>query len=292
MYCIFRLLILIVSTALLAGCNDNEHPQMTGPPLDPVKTEVLGINLGSDYLKMIHDRLDEFAKPHGGLFERSRDDASKRYFVWLAGYGLPSNEKPFPPDTLFAVLSPRLAGNTVLAIFRKLDFANGTSGAKPKPSSAQLLSALLEKYGTPTGTSPEMKTKEEFIERVQTERSQSEFIWVTSNDPSANCSYAASIWEIPDLSKLGTRTEAEEVYRSFYYQANNSKACGRAIRARIATSDVRDKASDLSIYMVDYLAADVADNKDRSEQQARLKAEEEATRLYNESRPTAAVPRL
>jgi hypothetical protein len=291
-----RILLLFVATAMLAaivGCNEKESP-ILGPALDPARAEILGIKLRTPSSQARATIEEAARKSDASVFQQRLVDVSGQPYVWLFGYGLRSGN-PFPSDSTVAIFSPLSADNGVLAASRKLDFVNGLSKGKPKPSSTQLLNALIEKFGMPTGSSLGVLTREDFAQRVEAEDSSSVFFWIAENASKIEpgCQYSTSA--IDDFDKLNMQANLEEVFKDFYTSSTMNASlwkCGVVIRSVIRTSAIRDSAAELTISMVDSLAADDAYSKVKSLWKAKQDAEEERSRIERESQPKAPVPRL
>jgi hypothetical protein len=293
-----RILLPFVATAMLAaivGCNEKAPPQtaILGPALDPARAEILGIKLRTPSSQAMAAIEEAARKSDAGVTQQRLVDVSGQPYVWLFGYGF--REFPLRSDSTVAILSPPSADNGVLAVSRKLDFENGLSKGKPKPSSTQLLNALIEKFGMPTLSSLGVLTREEFAQRVEAESSSSVFFWIAENASKIEprCQYSTSA--IDDFDKLNRQADLEEVFKDFYItSANNASLwnCGVVIRSVIRTSAIRDSAAELTISMVDLLAADDAYSKVKRLWKAKQDAEEERSRMERESRPKAPVPRL
>jgi hypothetical protein len=292
-----RILLPFVATAMLAtivGCNEKETP-ILGPALDPARAEILGIKLRTSSSQAMATIEEAARKSEASVFQQRLVDVSGQPYVWLIGYGLRSGNR-LSSDSTVAIFSPPSADNGVLAVSRKLAFVNGLSKGKPRPSSTQLLNALIDKFGMPTGSSLGVLTREEFAQRVEAEKSSSVFFWIAENASKIEpgCQYSKTS-AIDDFDKLNRQADLEEVFKDFYTtSANNAFLgnCGVVIRSVIRTSAIRDSAAELTISMVDLLAADDAYSRVRSLWKAKQDSEEERSRMERESRPKAPVPRL
>lgn len=261
-----RFVILAIAAFSIAGCNEKATPRLRGPALDLSKAEILGFRLGDKYAD-VKRPLETIAKSSSRLLELTRKDASGSDYIWAAGSApmLPGKVE-LTPDALIFIMAPQALDNTLLAIVRELKFG------KEKPSSSQLLTSLVEKYGTPTDGF--LNKEEDPFEEVKKINSSSFFFWTTNNDPKLFCwasdpsiLYLDPRWEnFEDINGKSRRrskdADEKDVFESFSTLSKDDKECGTMIAARIRTSDVRDAASSMDLYLVDFLKVSEVTGKD------------------------------